>query len=248
MNRLSKKVAIVTGASRGLGAAHARTFIREGAKVLLTDVRVDEGLLLQKELGEDAYFFEHDVTDRSQWIAAVQMAEQKFGPVNILVNNAGILGPIASIVELSEIDYHRVCAINQHSVFLGMQATIPSMLRAGAGSIVNISSIAGMVAIYGFPNLAYMASKFAIRGMTKAAAIQYGAQNIRVNSVHPGFTLTPMMIEATDDQGGDATTLIPLGRVADPQEIANLVLFLASDESSYVTGAEHVIDAGMSAQ
>lgn len=138
--------------------------------------------------------------------------------------------------------------VNQHSVFLGMHFTIPAMLRAGGGSIVNISSIAGMVANYGFPSLAYVGSKFAVRGMTKAAAIEYGPQNIRVNSVHPGFIMTPMMIEATDEGGGDATSMIPLGRIAMPEEVTNLVLFLASDEASYISGAEHVIDAGMTAQ
>ena len=129
-----------------------------------------------------------------------------------------------------------------------MRAVIPSMRRAGIGSIVNISSIAGLVANYGFPSLAYVASKFAVRGMTKAAAIQYGPEKIRANSVHPGFIMTPMMIEATDEKGGDALSLIPLGRIADPSEVTNLVLFLASDESSYITGAEHVVDAGMTAQ
>jgi len=141
-----------------------------------------------------------------------------------------------------------VCAVNQHSVFLGMQSVIPSMLKAGIGSIVNISSIAGIVANYGFPSVAYVASKFAVRGMTKAAAIEYGANKIRANSVHPGFILTPMMIEATNEEGGDATSMIPLGRIADPAEVSNLVLFLASDEASYITGAEHIIDAGMTAQ
>jgi 3alpha(or 20beta)-hydroxysteroid dehydrogenase len=129
-----------------------------------------------------------------------------------------------------------------------MQAVLPSMLRAGRGSIVNISSIAGIVANYGFPSLAYVASKFAVRGMTKATAIEYGPHNIRVNSVHPGFILTPMMIEATDEVGGDALAQIPLGRLADPDEVSQLVLFLASDESSYISGSEHVVDAGMIAQ
>jgi 3alpha(or 20beta)-hydroxysteroid dehydrogenase len=174
--------------------------------------------------------------------------EDAFGPIEILVNNAGILGPVATTTELSEADYLKVCAVNQHSVYLGMHAVIPSMLRAGRGAIVNISSIAGMVANYGFPSLAYVASKFAVRGMTKAVAIEYGPRNIRANSVHPGFIMTPMMVEATDEQGGEALSLIPLGRIAEPEEVSNLVLFLASDESSYVNGAEHVIDAGMTAQ
>jgi len=142
----------------------------------------------------------------------------------------------------------KVCAINQLSVFLGMKAVLPSMIKAGIGSIVNISSVAGITAIYANPSLAYVGSKFAVRGMTKATAIEYGPKNIRVNSVHPGFIHTPMMEEATDESGGDALKLIPLRRLAQPSEVTNLVLFLASDESSFITGAEHIIDGGMTAQ
>ena len=174
--------------------------------------------------------------------------EAKFGAINVLVNNAGILGPIAKTVDLAEEDYMRVCAVNQHSVYLGMKAVIPSMLRAGEGSIVNVSSISGIVANYGTPSVAYVGSKFAIRGMTKATAMEYARQNIRVNSVHPGFILTPMMVEGTDEKGGDAANIIPMGRIAEPQEVTNLVVFLASDEASYITASEHVIDAGMSSQ
>ena len=249
MNRLSGKIALITGASRGMGASHARGFVAAGARVIMTDVNVKAGAAVAAELGPNAYFIEHDVTSREGWQHAVEQGEAKFGLINVLVNNAGVLGPLGTkTVELQESDYLKVCAINQHSVFLRMQATIPSMLRAGKGSIVNISSISGLVANYGAPNVAYVASKFAVRGLTKAAAMEYGRNNIRVNSVHPGFTMTPMMIEATDEKGGDALSLIPLGRIADAQEVTNLVLFLASDESSYITGAEHVIDAGMTSQ
>ena len=248
MGRLSGKVAIVTGAARGMGESHARTFVREGAKVVMTDLRADAGRALQQELGETSLFIEQDATDFAQWEVVVQQAEAAFGPVDVLVNNAGILGAMARTADLTEKDYLAVCAINQHSVFYGMRAVLPSMLRAGHGSIVNISSIAGIAANYGFPSLAYVASKFAVRGMTKATAIEYGPHNIRVNSVHPGFIQTPMMVEATDEEGGDALSLIPLGRIADPQEVSNLVLFLASDESSYITGSEHLVDAGMLAQ
>jgi len=245
MNRLAGKVALITGTARGMGATHARGFIAEGAKVIMTDVNTAPAAALAAELGPDALFLEHDVASQTDWQRVVTRGEAQFGPINILVNNAGVLGPTVNLVDLSETDYMKVCSINQHSVFLGMQATIPSMLRAGKGSIVNISSISGMVANYGAPNVAYVASKFAVRGLTKAAAMEYARNNIRVNSVHPGFIMTPMMVEATDEKGGDAMSLIPLGRIADPQEVTNLVVFLASDESSYITGAEHVIDAGM---
>lgn len=248
MNRLDGKVAVITGAARGMGESHARRFVAEGAKVVMTDRSEAQGRALADELGESALFFAHDVTDAGQWTEVVAKAEQAFGPINVLVNNAGILGPIARTADLTEADYLHVCAVNQHSVFLGMRAVLPSMLRAGRGSIVNISSIAGMAANYGFPSLAYVASKFAVRGMTKATAIEYGRHNIRVNSVHPGFIQTPMMVEATDEVGGEALALIPLGRIADPDEVSQLVLFLASDESSYITGSEHLVDAGMLAQ
>ena len=248
MQRLDGKVAVITGAARGMGEAHARRFVAEGAKVILTDRSEAEGSAIATELGASAMFVRHDVTDAAQWAEVARKAEQAFGPITVLVNNAGILGPMAKTVDLAEADYMHVCAVNQHSAFLGMKAVLPSMLRAGRGSIVNISSIAGMVANYGFPSLAYVASKFAVRGMTKAAAVEYGPHNIRVNSVHPGFILTPMMVEATDEVGGDALAQIPLGRLADPDEVSQLVLFLASDESSYISGSEHVVDAGMIAQ
>jgi 3alpha(or 20beta)-hydroxysteroid dehydrogenase len=248
VNRLQGKVAIVTGAARGMGAAHARGFVAQGAKVILTDVRAELGAGIAAELGDDAIFVEHDVASRDGWRRVVEAGERKFGTVNVLVNNAGILGPIEKTADISEADYLHVIAVNQHSVFLGMQAVIPSMLRAGVGSIVNISSISGIVANYGAPSVAYVGSKFAIRGMSKATAMEYGRDNIRVNSVHPGFILTPMMVEGTDENGGDAPKIIPMGRVAKPEEVTNLVVFLASDEASYITASEYVIDAGLSAQ
>lgn len=248
MNRLKGKVAVITGASRGMGEAHARGFVAEGAKVILTDVRSDLGHKLASELGPDAMFVEHDVASREGWQRVVAQGEARFSTINVLVNNAGILGPIAKTVDLAEEDYLRVCAVNQHSVYLGMQAVIPSMQRAGVGSIVNISSISGLVANYGTPSVAYVGSKFAVRGMSKAAAMEYGRENIRVNSVHPGFILTPMMVEGTDENGGEAASIIPMGRIAKPSEVTNLVVFLASDEASYITAGEYVIDAGLSAQ
>lgn len=245
MGRLAGKVAIVTGAARGMGESHALTFAREGAKVVLTDLNAEKGEALAKRIGDAAIFITHDVTKPDQWATVVEKAVATFGTIDILVNNAGILGPMANTVDLTEEGYQQVCAINQHSVFYGMQAVLPTMVKANRGSIVNISSIAGMAANYGFPSLAYVASKFAVRGMTKATAMEYGKNNIRVNSVHPGFIQTPMMVEATDEVGGEALAQIPLGRIADPVEVSNLVLFLASDESSYITASEHLVDAGM---
>lgn len=248
MGRLDGKVAIVTGAAQGMGASHARTLVEEGAKVIVTDINEKAGSALADELGTNALFVKHDVTHADSWKQTVDKGVSAFGEITILVNNAGVLGPIAKTAELSEEDYLKVCSINQHGVFLGMNTVIPSMLKAGKGSIVNISSSAGMVANYGFPSLAYVGSKFAVRGMTKATAVEYGPQNIRVNSVHPGFINTPMMVEATDESGGEALDMIPLRRLADPKEVSNLILFLASDESSYITASEHLVDAGLTAQ
>lgn len=249
MQRLKGKIAIITGASQGMGESHARAFVAEGAKVVLTDLNEERGNAIAEELGLDnALFIKQDVSRIEDWKNVIDQAERRFGPVNVLVNNAGILGPVANALELAEEQYQKVIEINQNSVYYGMKCTLPSMLKAGIGSIVNISSIAGIVAIYGYPSLAYMGSKFAVRGMTKAVAVEFADKNIRVNSVHPGFIKTPMMAEATDEGGGDATQLIPLGRLAETSEVSNLVVFLASDESSYLTGTEQIIDGGMSIQ
>lgn len=247
MGRVSGKVAIITGAAQGMGEAHARLFVAEGAKVILTDLNDKAGQALADSLGENAMFIRQDVTQKAEWQRVVQEGEARFGTINVLVANAGVIGKVASTLDFTEEDYHFVCNINQTGVFLGIQAVLPSMIRAGGGSIVNISSIAGMVACYGLPNIAYVASKFAVRGMTKRVAVEFGDKNIRCNSIHPGFIKTPMMAAATDEEGGDAVSMIPLRRMAEPEEVSNLALFLASDESAFISGMEHVIDGGMTA-
>lgn len=247
MGRLSGKTAIITGAAQGMGKAHAEKFIEEGAKVILTDINEGGGTELAGALGANALFIKHDVAKSEDWKNVLNAGEAKFGTVNVLINNAGIIGPIVPTHEMTDKDFLNVCAINQLGTFLGIKTVLPSMEKAGVGSIVNVSSIAGLVAVYGCPNPAYIASKFAVRGMTKQIAVDYGKKNIRANSVHPGYIRTPMMAAATDEEGGEALSMIPLARLADPMEVANLMVFLASDESSFITGTEHVIDGGMTA-
>lgn len=247
MGRLDGKVAIITGGARGMGTSHVRRFVSEGAKVVFTDLSVDTGEALAAELGQNAKFIHQDVSSASDWERVVAEAEAAFGPINILVNNAGIAGLMKSIEETTEEEYQRVIDINQLSVFLGMKAVLPSMKKTEGGSIINISSIAGLVA---FRNSApYVASKFAVRGITKAAALEFSQYGIRVNSVHPGSIATPLnMTGAAGEMTKENSKFIPLGRYADVEESSNLILFLASDESSYSTGSEFIIDGGLSAQ
>ncbi len=248
MGRLSGKVAIITGAAQGMGAAHARRFVAEGAAVLITDIDEERGSALAQELGVKAAFTTLDVASETGWSAAVTLAESRFGPVTALINNAGIIGAATKCADLSEHEFNKVCAINQTSVFLGTKHVIPSMQRAGGGSIVNISSISGIVAIYGTPNVAYAASKFAVRGITKQVAIEYGKDGIRANSVHPGYIKTKMMTDALDDESIKiASASVPIGRVGEVEDVSNLVVFLASDESSFITGSEYIIDGGLTA-
>jgi 3alpha(or 20beta)-hydroxysteroid dehydrogenase len=247
MGRLDGKVALITGAARGQGAAAARRFVAEGAQVMIADMLTEEGKALAEELGEAAWYQPLDVGDESAWESATTELERVFGRLDVLVNNAGVLF-FSALEQTSLADYQRVIRTNQIGTFLGMRSAVPMMKRAGGGSIVNISSVEGLA---GMPMLtAYAASKFAIRGMTKVAAMELGLDGIRVNSVHPGAIDTQMVSSALGGQPVDVTLIgqrVPLGRVAQPEEVANLVLFLASDESLYCTGGEFVVDGGATA-
>ncbi|PJK16991.1 3-alpha-hydroxysteroid dehydrogenase [Chryseomicrobium excrementi] len=244
MNRLNGKVALITGAAQGMGAAHARLFIEHGAKVVLTDLNEGKGQALAAELGENAHFISHNVTSEADWARVVEETEATFGPIQVLVNNAGIT-MAKNMLDVTVEEYKRIVDINQVSVFIGMKAVAPSMIKAGGGSIVNISSMNGLVA----GAIGYTDTKFAVRGMTKAAAINLAPLGIRVNSVHPGVIATPMVVqEDTKAAVEEFAKHIPMKRVAQPEEVSNMVLFLASDESSYSTGSEFVIDGGMTAQ
>jgi 3alpha(or 20beta)-hydroxysteroid dehydrogenase len=244
--QLEGKVALVSGAARGMGAAEARLFASEGAKVLLGDVLDEEGARTAAEIGESAHFVHLDVTSEDDWVAAVAEAESRFGRLDVLVNNAGILR-FGLLEDTSLEDFELVVRVNQTGTFLGMKSAVPALRRAGGGSIVNISSLAGIQGVGGA--VAYTASKFAVRGMTKVAALELGSASIRVNSVHPGGVETPMTQPLGGAPSDDASGFrgSPIPRIGRPDEVAHLVLWLASDRSSYCTGSEFVVDGGASA-
>jgi 3alpha(or 20beta)-hydroxysteroid dehydrogenase len=249
--RLAGKRALVTGAARGIGAATARRFVAEGARVALADRRVEEGRALADELNASgapdprALFVELDVTDEASWADATGRARQAFGEIDVLVNNAGVLR-IAPLEETDLALFRKVLDTNLIGAFLGIKAVMEGMSRDGGGSIVNFSSVQGLEAREGMS--AYSASKFGVRGLTKTAAIELGPRGIRVNAVIPGPTRTKM----TERPGwGDADYATayggyPLGRRAEAREVAEVVVFLASDESSFCTGADFVVDGGVS--
>ena len=249
--RLEGKVAIISGGARGMGAAEAKLFAREGAKVIICDVLEDEGRQTEAEINEvggDAVFVKLDVTSQDEWENAVNTAIERFGKLDILVNNAGII--VQSTIEDMTVElWDKVMDVNAKGVFLGTKTAIPHMKEAGGGSIVNISSISGIVGQDNV-NAGYNASKGAVRIFTKAAAVQYAKENIRVNSIHPGPIATPMTAEgrAAPERVALTAERTPLGRYGEPEEVANAVLFLASDEASYVTGSEIVVDGGYTAQ
>lgn len=243
MKQLRNKVAIITGAAGGMGAVHAKVFIDEGAKVVLTDIMDEEGKKLAKELGSNALFIKQDVTKEEDWKKVVAETERTFGPVDILINNAGIV-MTKMIEDTSLTEYQKTIDINQTGTFLGMKAVLPSMKKAGGGSIINISSIEGLVG--GAMIASYTASKFAVTGLTKAAAMEFAPYGIRVNSVHPGVIDTPMIHqEDVKEAVKEVINAIPLKRPADPKEVSKMLVFLASDAASYSTGSAFVIDGGL---
>ena len=239
MGKLDGKVAVITGGARGQGAAEGRRFAGEGAVVYLTDVLADEGAKTAADLG--ATFLTHDVTDPDAWTAVVDRVVADHGHLDVLVNNAGILH-WATMTKTPLDVWNRIVAVNQTGVFLGMQAAARPMMAQRSGSIVNISSVGGMRG--SSPCFAYGATKWAVRGMTKGAAQELGPYGVRVNSIHPGIIDTPMMADQPISELGER---VPLGRFADADEVAKLALWLASDDSAYATGAEFVLDGGMTA-
>ena len=247
--RLAGKVAIVTGGASGIGEATSRIFVREGSKVVIADIDDSRGESLSAELGDDAVFQHLDVSDEKHWDDTVKVAMTRWGRLDVVVNNAGMSGakgrPVVEDVVLD--DWNDVFAVNSTGVMLGTRAGISAMREVGGGSIINVSSIFGIVGSRA--GAAYHASKGAARIFSKAAAVQYAKDNIRVNSVHPGFTDTPMTLDIHSDPEIHEfrVGMTPLGRLGLPEDIANGILYLASDESSWVTGIELVIDGGETA-
>jgi 3alpha(or 20beta)-hydroxysteroid dehydrogenase len=238
--RLEGKVAIITGAARGQGACEARLFVEEGARVVLGDIMDEEGQALADELGEAARYIHLDVREEANWNDAIDTAAS-LGPLNILINNAAVVH-FSAINETTLEDFNRVVAINQVGTFLGLRSAFEPMKEAGGGSIVNVSSIDGLQAKNGI--IAYASTKWAIRGMTKVAAIEFGRHNIRVNSLHPGGVDTIMGNPASMDNIDDFYKDQPIPRCGQPIDIARLALFMASDECSYSTGSEFIADGG----
>ena len=241
MKRFENRTVIVTGGARGMGASHTRGFIAEGANVVIADVD-HEGQRLADELGNQAVFSRLDVTSEADWSATVRAAEKAFGPVSVLVNNAGIVH-FALIADTEPADWSRVIDVNLTGTYLGIRAIAPSIRKAGGGAIVNISSAAAMSGVSGAA--AYVASKWGVRGLTKTAALELARDNIRVNSIHPGATRTTMTAQPDVEAVATASVRgLAMPRIAQPEELTRLVLFVASDEASFSTGSEFIADGG----
>ena len=245
MGRLAGKVAIITGGAQGQGAAASRRFVAEGARVVIGDIADEPGKALAEELGESTHYVHLDVADEQSWQAAVEEAVATFGPVDVLINNAGILR-FANLTEMPLADLEGLFRVNVFGCFLGMKTVAPVMIEHGGGSIVNSSSVEGLAGMSSL--VGYTGTKFAVRGMTKAAAMELGPKGIRVNSVHPGMVDTGMTRHYAGEEGMKwAATRVALKRVGQPDDIAQMYVFLASDESSFSTGAEFVADGGCTA-
>ncbi|MEB7805902.1 MULTISPECIES: glucose 1-dehydrogenase [Mammaliicoccus] len=243
MERLENKVVIITGAAQGMGKIHAEKALEQGAKVIITDINEESGHQTESELKGEVMFIKHNVSDENDWKNVVQQTMDKWGRIDVLVNNAGITYN-TPLEELTTDDYMKIVQINQLSVFLGMKTVAPIMKEQHKGSIINISSMNGLVG----GAIGYTDTKFAVRGMTKAASRELSPYNIRVNSVHPGVIQTPMLEqEGVKEAVEEFKKTIPMRRVAQAEEVSNMVTFLASDDSSYSTGAEFVIDGGLTA-
>jgi 3alpha(or 20beta)-hydroxysteroid dehydrogenase len=237
MGRLSGKIALVSGGSRGMGAAHARAIVANDGKVVIGDILEAEGSALARELGGAARFIRLDVTKADDWKAAVALAVTEFGGLNVLVNNAGIVDKLTELEEYTEAHWNTIIGINLTGQFLGIKAAVGALKASAPASIINISSIAGLAGIPG--QHGYVASKFGVRGLTKAVAAELGSSRVRANSIHPGAIRTPM-IAGFDTSSATGS----LNRVGEPEEVSNLVVYLASDESSFSTGSEFVVDGG----
>src|SRR5713101_6345870 len=249
MKRFDNQTVLVTGAARGMGASHARAFVAEGANVVIADILEQEGRTLADELGEHAIFSRLDVTNDRDWAATVAAAEDAFGPVSVLINNAGIVR-FGLLEETEPAVWHQVMDVNLTGAYLGIRAVASSMRKAGGGAIVNISSGAGFTATLGLA--AYVASKWGVRGPTKTAPLELGRDNIRVNSVHPGAIRTPILADHAPDAAAMGATMAGAGvglsaipRIAEPDEITRMVLFVASDDASFSTGSEFIADGGL---
>lgn len=242
MGRLDGKVAVITGGAGGMGSKHAEIFIREGAKVVIADLGSSNGKKLAEDLGEQALFVELDVTNEASWESLVKETEDKFGPISVLINNAGIAN--GTPLETTSVeDFKRMLDINLTGTFIGIKKVVPSMKKTEKGSIINISSGLGLIGAKG--NTAYIASKFGMTGLTKAVAADVAEYGIRVNSVHPGAIKTGLLeLESNRELMEQTKASVPLKRIAEPEEISNLVLFLASDESSYSTASSFIADGG----
>lgn len=242
MGSLSGKVAIVTGAANGQGAAAARLFVTAGAKVVISDIDAEAGAAVARDLGADALFQRHDVSSEGDWGRVVEMCTKHFGRLDVLMNNAAIYEWLP-IEATDAATFERFWRVNQLGTFLGMRAAIGPMKRAGAGSIINVSSVGGL---NGYPGIfAYATSKWAIRGMTKCAARDLGRHKIRVNTILPGVIQTKMIAHLPQETIDGWLKSMPLSRIGTPHDVAKVALFLASDESAYVTGTDIVVDAGM---